>query len=777
VTEDVTVRGLLEGEVVTRPARLSFAAHVGRGHSAYVFELLGIGIAYFVLAKIGLTLASTNPSTSAIWPATGFALASVLVWGYRVGPAVFVAAFAANVTNGALIYAATAIALGNMLEALVAAWLVNLWSDGRETFTTPMGVAKFALICVPSTIISATVGSVGLILAGHGEPVVFATTWITWWLGDLAGAMVVAPFVVLWAASELHSLERIRSWEAGAIVAVISAVGVIAFSPLIEQTRYRDPLGFLALVPLLWAALRRDQRETATVAIVLACFAVWGTLAGGGPFARSDLNDSFLLLVMFFISISVPSLALSADVLLRRRSEERLRRTQEELETRARQLKDIAESFRESNVQLEERVEQRTHNLRESLQQQTATADMLKVISRSTFDLQAVLETLTETAARLCRADRAAIRLAKDGAYYHVASYGFTPEQKEYMKEHALRPDRGSVTGRVVLQGKAVHVVDTKADAEMRLTAGSGFANVRTVLGVPMLREATPTGVLILTRSTVEPFTDKQIELVTTFADQAAIAIENVRLFDEIQDKSRQLQLASEHKSQFVASMSHELRTPLNAIIGLTEMMVTNAPRFGVEKALDPLKRVHAAGTHLRGLINHVLDLSKIEAGKLELNPESVNLAPLIDEVIGTAGQLAQQNGNRLVVEVQENLGALIADPMRMRQILLNLLSNACKFTKQGEVKLTARKIANGGNWIELAVCDTGIGMTPEQQAKLFAEFTQADSLTARRFGGTGLGLAISRKLARMMGGDVTVASEPGKGSVFTVRLPGSAES
>ena len=179
--------------------------------------------------------------------------------------------------------------------------------------------------------------------------------------------------------------------------------------------------------------------------------------------------------------------------------------------------------------------------------------------------------------------------------------------------------------------------------------------------------------------------------------------------------------------------------------------------------------------THLLGLINQVLDLSKIEAGKLELNPESVNLAPLIEEAIGTAGQLAQQNGNQLFVDAQESLGALMVDPMRLRQILLNLLSNACKFTKQGEVKLTARKIINGGNWIELAVSDTGIGMTPEQQAKLFAEFTQADSLTARRFGGTGLGLAISRKLARMMGGDVTVTSEPGKGSVFTVRLPGGA--
>ena len=349
---------------MTTLSRRGFAAYVGRGPSAYVFELLGIGIGYFVLAKIGLTLASINPSTSAIWPATGFALASMLVWGYRVSPAILVAAFAVNVANATSIYAATAIAVGNTLEALMAAWLVNLWSDGRETFTTPVGVAKFALICVPSTITSATVGIAALILAGSADRTALVTPWITWWLGDLAGALVVAPFVALLAAREPHSLDRIPSCQPCAVVAVTIALGIIELKPLIEQTGYRTPLGFIALVPLLWAALRCDQLETATVSIVLACFAVWGTLSGSGPFAQSNLNDSFLLLVMFFISISVPSLALSADVLMRRRSEETLRRAQEELETRARQLKVMAESVQKSNTQLEARIEHRIELLR-----------------------------------------------------------------------------------------------------------------------------------------------------------------------------------------------------------------------------------------------------------------------------------------------------------------------------------------------------------------------------------------------------------------------------
>jgi two-component system, NtrC family, sensor kinase len=429
------------------------------------------------------------------------------------------------------------------------------------------------------------------------------------------------------------------------------------------------------------------------------------------------------------------------------------------------------------NVRLFDEVQARTEELSESLQQQTATADVLKVISRSTFDLQAVLQTLVASAARLCDADRATITRQKDGVFYRAENYGFSPEFAALVKDVPVRPERSTVTGRTLLEGKIVHIPDVKADPDYTYVEAQRLGNFRTALGVPMLREGVPVGVLALTRSQVRPFTDKQIELVSTFADQAAIAIENVRLFEEIQDKSRQLEEASKHKSQFLASMSHELRTPLNAVIGVTEMLLEDARDFKRDDEVEPLDRVLRAARHLLALINDILDLSKIEAGRMELHLETFPLAPVIEDVAKTIEPMAAKNANRIVIDCPADLGTMHADQTRFRQALLNLAGNANKFTENGTVTIAAQaQRLDGRDTIEIAVADTGIGMTDEQMSRLFQEFSQADASTTRKYGGTGLGLAISQHFCRLMGGEITVESQPGKGSTFTIRLPRIAQ-
>ena len=423
------------------------------------------------------------------------------------------------------------------------------------------------------------------------------------------------------------------------------------------------------------------------------------------------------------------------------------------------------------NARLLSELRQRTEDLSESLQQQTAASEVLQVISRSAFDLQPVFEAVAESSLRLCGADRAFIFRFDGELLRMVAAYNAPPEFKEWVAKHPIRPGRHSGSARAALERRTIHIPDVRADPEYTYGAKDAEA-IRTVLGVPILKGDDLLGVMMIYHlQGVRPFTDKQIALVETFADQAAIAIENVRLFQEIQDKSRQLAEASQHKSQFLANMSHELRTPLNAIIGVSEMLREDAE--ALKQDTEPLDRVLGAGRHLLALINDILDLSKIEAGRMELHLETFSLVPVIEDVAKTIEPMATKNGNRLVIDCPTDLGTIHADQTRFRQSLLNLASNANKFTEKGTITIAAHQAQeNGRDWVTLAVADTGIGMTSEQMGKLFQEFSQASSATASKYGGTGLGLAISRRFCQMMGGDITVESEPGRGSTFTIRLP-----
>ena len=443
-------------------------------------------------------------------------------------------------------------------------------------------------------------------------------------------------------------------------------------------------------------------------------------------------------------------------------------KTGDELEALANQFNRSAEALGESYATLEQRVEDRTAELRETLEQQTATAEILQVISQSPTDVGPVLRAVASAARRFCGADDATIVL-REGNELVMTEHAGTLDQ---LPGARIPVDTTSTTGRSVLEGRTFHFPDVELLDPAKYSTAINMSrrtNVRAVLSAPMLSESEAIGAILLRRPNPGPFAPRQIELAESFAAQAVIAIQNVRLFTEIQEKSRQLEIASQHKSQFLANMSHELRTPLNAIIGYTEMMADGLYGKVGEKAQGVLERVQNNGRHLLGLINDVLDLSKIEAGQLTLTVEPNSVADMVATVLSATESLARTKGLVLASAVAPGLPTGTGDARRLTQVLLNLVGNAIKFTDSGSVEVRA---VQAGDRFELAVVDSGFGIAPADQARIFDEFQQVDNSSTRKKGGTGLGLSISRKIVELHGGRISVESEVGTGSTFKVSIP-----
>ena len=441
-------------------------------------------------------------------------------------------------------------------------------------------------------------------------------------------------------------------------------------------------------------------------------------------------------------------------------------KTGDEIEVLADEFNKMTTQLQESYANLEQKVEDRTKELTESLEQQTATSQILGVIASSPTDIQPVLDVVAERAARLCDASDAQILRINGDAIRCVAGFGSLPAVQDTPLK---RTWPGS---RAIIDRETIHIDDLAAIVDAEYPDVKAFQQKwghRTVLATPLLREGVPIGAILIRRMEVRPFTEKQIALLRTFADQAVIAIENVRLFKELGEKNDQLEAANKHKSQFLANVSHELRTPLNSIIGFTRIVLRRTEGKIDQLQKDNLQKVLISSEHLLSLINELLDLAKIEAGRMEVYAENFKLEEVVRIATATVEPMLKNGNVKLVAELPPDLPPIRSDRDKLKQIVLNLLSNSAKFTEKGEIKVAA--VRDNGT-LKLTVSDTGIGMNSEALKYIFDEFRQVDMSTTRKYGGTGLGLAIVKRLSNLLGGDIEVSSEEGKGSQFTVTIP-----
>ncbi len=805
----------------------------------YISILLVVAAAYFVLAKLGLQLASVNPSASPIWAPSGIALAAALLGGLRVWPAIFVGAFAANAITAGTLETSALIAVGNTLEAVTGAFLIGRWAGGSNAFRTPAGVAKFALVVVgPATVTSASIGVVTLSVAGFAAWQNFAPIWVTWWLGDAAGALVVTPAIVLWAQSGRRAFRRGELVPLAAVVGATVAVGLIAFSPLLPRSEYSSPLGFLAILPLVWTALRRGPRDTATASLILTGFTIWATLEHSGPFGQMGINESFLLLLTFMISLSVPSLALSADVAMRRASEESLRRTQAELDRR---VKERTAALADANIHLQEA--QRLANLGswswDVRQDRVAWSDQLFEIYG--VPRKAFMGTVDQFLSFVHADDREHVEDSIDGALRSGKPFSH--------EERIVRPDGGvrylQSTGEVVrdekgapirMLGVCLDVTERKkAERALRQSEQSYRLLLRGVRDYAIYMLDPQGHVLswnagaarikgyeadeIVGQNYERFFTDEDREageprrtleiaaregqcesqgwrvrkdgsrfystsVIDAIRNDAGQLVGFAKVTRDITEQ-RQAQIALEETreqlaqvqkmeaiGQLTGGIAHDFNNLLMIVSGYAQIL---QGRLKEAKDKQAIEAIRAAASRGEKLTRQLLAFSRRQT----LMPVVVDLRQRIDAVRDML--VPSLRGNiKLEYDIEDKVWPVEVDLGELELALVNIAVNARDAMPDGgAITLSARNVvlkpgsaagALKGDFVAIAIIDTGSGMPPDVLQRVFEPF-----YTTKPVGkGTGLGLSQVHGFAMQSGGAATVSSQVGKGTAVTIYLPRS---
>ena len=694
-----------------------------------VAAAVAVAAAYFAAAKLALLVAIPPGYAAALWPASGIALAALLLAGKRLWPGVWAGSFAANLTIEGSLAAAAAIATGSALQALAGATLVRRHVGVPHRFALAADVVKFVALAALSATVAPTVALLPLGLMHPMPAAELLRNWLTWWQGDAAGIILVAPLVLSWAAPGEVRWSRGRALEGVALAALLLAATHAVFgggtggSPPSAST-------FVIVPFIIWAALRFGQREVTSAAFAICAIAVWYTLRRElGPFAAAPLNESLLLLLLFVTIVVFTGLVLRAVL---------------------GQLSAAMDELRGRSRELEERVRERTRLLEDANRRLhediAARARTERMLADSERRFRLMVESVVDYAIFMLD-DEGKVASWNAGAQ-RITGYETARIVGLHFSRFYPREDVERGKPRWELEIAASEGRFEEEGWRLRKDGSSYWANVV----ITAVRD--DAGTLLGFAKVVRDLTERnrvEAELI-----RAKVAAER----------------ASEAKSQFLANMSHELRTPLNSLLILARLLADNAGGNLTAKQVQFAQTIYASGMDLLSLINDLLDLAKIESGAVAvLDLQPARLEELREDLERSFRQMALDKGLQFGIHIDPAAPAVIrTDMARLKQVLKNLLANAFKFTRQGQVRLDIAPAE--GTRIAFSVLDTGIGIAPEKQKMIFEAFQQADGTTARQYGGTGLGLSISRELTRLLGGELRLASEPGKGSTFTLFLP-----